>query len=197
MNFSEEEEKEIVNLMDVCYSDDSFLNELYSKYLTDCRKLSICEIYILEEIFKKGRLHFLNQYEIYKTSNPIVYTNDQEIYSTIFNLFFGELIFQLLTTRALDGVKQRQCGYIVGFNEENNGLISNGDKAILIHRLRLECTGLINKIQKIAKRRFLEVKINLALFPDQNPFESFACFNTNISASEILGLNEGKIKRKI
>lgn len=197
MNFSDREQIEITKLIDICFLNPNYFNELYSIYMANYQQLSIVEIYILEEIFKRGTFGIYKNYQSYTVANPIVYSNNQEIYQTALNLFFGELIFQLLGTPSLEGVKQRQCGYIKEFNEENNGLMSDGDKYFVIQRIAKNCVGLICQIQKIVNNRFLDAKQRLEVLPSQNPFEEFECFNTNVSSAEIFGLNGNHVKRKL
>ena len=117
----------------------------------------------------------------YDQYNPILYSTDNQIRETLTNLFFGEFIHQILELPNMKPIKVRQ---------KENGRIANIDKPFIIEKIQdvISNQNSIFQLKKIIDARFVEVKMNLLLGKEEQAFEKYLKFNTNISSNEILGI---------
>lgn len=249
MNFNEKHSKEIYEFIMKYNTDDEFKNSVQELYDNNTYRLSILQIYSLEEILRYGTKEIFNkfletkgayseeqavdlydefikllsedinfkQYKMqqlkespetlsamemfafalvsssdnqkgqmheemtdeldYDPYNPILYSTDNQIRETLENLFFGELIHQMLELPAMKPVKARQ---------KENGRIANVDKPFIIERIQsvISEQNSIFQFKKIIESRFVKVKL---LGKGEHAFEQYIKFNTNISSNEILG----------
>ena len=252
MNFNEKHSKEIYEFIMKYNTDDEFKNNVQELYDNNTYRLSILQIYSLEEILRYGTKEIFNkfletkgayseeqavdlydefikllsedinfkQYKMqqlkespetlsamemfafalvsssdnqkgqmheemtdeldYDPYNPILYSTDNQIRETLENLFFGELIHQMLELPAMKPVKARQ---------KENGRIANVDKPFIIERIQsvISEQNSIFQFKKIIDSRFVKVKMDLLLGKGEHAFEQYIKFNTNISSNEILG----------
>ncbi len=126
----------------------------------------------------------------YDSFNPILYSTDNEIRETTENLFFGELIHQMIELPGMEPIKARQ---------KVNGQVSNIDKPSIIEQIQstIATHGSIGQFKHVIDKRVCQVKFNLLLGKKEEAFEPYLKFNTNISANEILGLEKDDVEEKM
>ncbi len=243
-------------------SDEKFRNHVQKLYNDETYKLSILEIYTLEEVLRYGTKEIFNrflkskgmykdeqainsfdnfmqlldqdeefkQYKIhqlkyfpktlsaietfafalinesksikqnlhkqmtdsleYAPFEPILYATDNEIRETTENLFFGELIHQMIELPGMEPVKARQ---------KVNGQVSSLDKPLIIEQIQstIATHGFIEQFKQVIDKRVCQVKFNMLLGKREEAFEPYLKFNTNISANEILGLEKDDVEEKM
>lgn len=249
MNFNEKQTNEIYEFIKRYNADEEFKNSVQKLYDNNTYKLSITNIYALEEVLRYGTKKIFNkfletkgtyseekaidlydgfiellskdmnfkQYKMqqlkespetlsameifafalisssdnqkenmtdeleYDQYNPILYSTDNQIRETLTNLFFGEFIHQILELPNMKPIKVRQ---------KENGRIANIDKPFIIEKIQdvISNQNSIFQLKKIIDARFVEVKMNLLLGKEEQAFEKYLKFNTNISSNEILGI---------
>lgn len=199
--YSKDEIEKYKELIDCVFSDPYYASRLRQQYIQDYRKLSICEITIIEYVLKIGFLGIASEYKSHEEYNPILYQTNEELNETALNLLFGELIFGMLSDPKFEGIKRRQYQYFDSTEKEtfvDNGLISIGDKRVIIQELqKIVQQSDPQKLKNILTNRFLEAKAVTILYPGKNPFLNFQAFNTNISAAEVLELPSQYVKKMI
>ena len=116
----------------------------------------------------------------YDLLNPILYSNDDQTRETIANLFFGELIIQILELPSMKDIKSRQ---------KEDGRIANVDKKFVIEQVKKAiCSqGHMSQFKQVVDSRYVKVKMALCLGKGEKAFEQYLKYNTNISSAEILG----------
>lgn len=126
----------------------------------------------------------------YDSFNPILYSTDNEIRETTENLFFGELIHQMIELPGMEPIKARQ---------KVNGQVSNIDKPSIIEQIQstIATHGSIGQFKQVIDKRVCQVKFNILLGKKEEAFEPYLKFNTNISANEILGLEKDDVEEKM
>lgn len=201
-SFSNEDEiKKYKELIELFLSNPYYASRLQERYIQDYQQLSICEITIIEYVLKKGFTRIASDYNSHEEYNPILYQTDEELNETALNLLFGELIFGMLSDPKFAGIKRRQYQYFDSTEKEtfvDNGLISIGDKRVIIQELqKIVQQSDPQKLKNILTNRFLEAKAVTILYPGKNPFLNFQAFNTNISAAEVLELPSQYVKKMI
>lgn len=249
MNFNEKQTNEIYEFIKRYNVDEEFKNSVQKLYDNNTYKLSITNIYALEEVLRYGTKKIFNkfletkgtyseekaidlydgfiellskdmnfkQYKMqqlkespetlsameifafalinssdnqkekmtdeleYDQYNPILYSTDNQIRETLTNLFFGEFIHQILELPNMKPIKVRQ---------KENGRIANIDKPFIIEKIQdvISNQNSIFQLKKIIDARFVEVKMNLLFGKEEQAFEKYLKFNTNISSNEILGI---------
>ena len=249
MNFNEKQTNEIYEFIKRYNADEEFKNSVQKLYDNNTYKLSITNIYALEEVLRYGTKKIFNkfletkgtyseekaidlydgfiellskdmnfkQYKMqqlkespetlsameifafalinssdnqkenmtdeleYDQYNPILYSTDNQIRETLTNLFFGEFIHQILELPNMKPIKVRQ---------KENGRIANIDKPFIIEKIQdvISNQNSIFQLKKIIDARFVEVKMNLLFGKEEQAFEKYLKFNTNISSNEILGI---------
>lgn len=119
----------------------------------------------------------------YDPYNPLLYSTDREIRETLENLFFGELIHRMLELPTMKSVKARQ---------KEDGKIANIDKPFIIEKIRsiISEHNSITQLKQAIDSRYVNVKMNILLGKGESAFEPYVKFNTNISSSEILGIEK-------
>lgn len=258
MNFNQEQSELIYQFIMSYNSDEDFKNNVQSKYDNEICKLSILDIYALEEILRYGNKKIYKEFveargtytedqaanlfdefiellkrdaefKEYKTQqlasnpetlsrieilafrlidmsqskssrlhedieydpfNPILYSTDNQIKQTLENLFFGELIHEMLELPSMNSIRTRQ---------KENGRIANIDKPYIIEKIQeLLCQQeYYTQFQKVIDNRFLKIKMNILLGKGETAFEQFLKFNTNISANEILGIEKDNYEEEV
>lgn len=253
MNLSEKQSQEVYEFMMKYNTDEEFKNHVQHLYDSNIYKLSILQIYALEEVLRYGTKgifnKFLNkkgvhteeqiidlydefmnllisddyfkQYKMqqlkdspeslseielfaftlignseekkqqmhadmtkdleYDPYNLILYSTDNQIRETLENLFFGEFIYQVLEQPSMKPIKVRQ---------KEPGRIANIDKPFIIEKIQsvvFKQSSSISQLKRIIDNRFCKVKMDVLLGKGEEAFEQYLKFNTNISASEILG----------
>lgn len=255
MNFNKKQSNEIYEFIMRYNADEEFKNGIQQLYNNNTYKLSILQIYALEEVLRYGTKEIFNkfletkgtyseeqavdlfdgfitllsedvnfkQYKMqqlkespetlsamemfaftlisssdnqkeqiheemtdeldYDPYNPILYNTDKQIRETLENLFFGEVIHQMLELPDMKPVKVRQKG---------NGRIANIDKPFIIEKIQsvISEQNSISQLKKIIDSRFVKVKMDLLLGKGEQAFEQYLKFNTNISSNEILGIEK-------
>lgn len=126
----------------------------------------------------------------YDPFNPILYSTDNEIRETSENLFFGELIHQMIELPGMESVKARQ---------KVDGQVSSIDKPLIIEQIQntIATHGSTSQFKQTIDKRFCRVKFNLLLGKNEEAFEPYLQFNTNISAKEILGLEKDNVEEEM
>jgi len=127
----------------------------------------------------------------YDPLNPILYSTDEQIRETLENLFFGSFIHELLEEPSMKPIKVRQ---------KENGRIANSDKTFIIERIRgvvFEPNSMA-QFKQIIDSRFIKAKMDLLLNNNDAllAFGPYLKYNTNISASEILGKEKNNIEQE-
>lgn len=255
MNFNEKHEKEIYEFIMKYNEDLEFRNKCQELYDNNAYKLSILQIYALEEVLRYGTKEIFNrflatkgtnsddeavdlydgfikllsmdanfkQYKMqqlketpetlsqmevfaftlignsqeqkeqmheemtdeleYDPYNPILYSTDRQIRETLENLFFGELIYQMLELPAMKPVKVRQ---------KENGRIANIDKPLIIEKIQgvISEGNAMSQFKQAIDNRYVKVKMDVLLGKGEAAFTEYLKFNTNISSSEILGIEK-------
>lgn len=119
----------------------------------------------------------------YDPFNPILYSNDHQIRETLENLLFGEFIHQMLELPSMKAVKDRQ---------RESGRIANVDKPLVIEEIQSVVfeKSVIAQFKQAIDNRFVKVKMELLLGKGEQAFQQYSKFNTNVSSSEILGIEK-------
>ena len=198
MEFDTEQSMYINNFIMKYYSDGDFKSEKEREYDFEMDKLSILDIYALEialrygnkkiyEAFKKAQdvtpeiqfEDFMKQ--LYAEFNPICCSNEQQIIDTIENLFIGEFIHEMLNMPIMRPIKERQG---------RPGQVSSMDKPYIIKEIQemlLQNCVTIAQFKQAVAQRVIEVKKDRSPKKRMMTLEPYLEFNTNISASEVLG----------
>ena len=119
----------------------------------------------------------------YDSFNSILYSTDKQIRETLENLFFGEIIHQMLELPDMNQIKVRQ---------KQNGMIANIDKPFIIEKIKgvVLSRGSMSQFKKVIDNRYLKVKMDILLGKGEKAFEQYLKYNTNISSYEILGISK-------
>ncbi len=255
MDFNEKQSKEIYEFIMRYNADEEFKNNIQQLYDNNTYKLSILQIYALEEILRYGAKEIFNkflttkgtysedqavdlydgfikllsedinfkQYKMqqlkespetlsememfaftlisssdnqkeqmheemteeleYDPYNPILYSTDNQIRETLENLFFGEVIHQMLELPTMKSVRVRQ---------KKNGRIANIDKPFIIEKIQgvISESNSMSQFKQMIDSRFVKVKMDLLLGKGELAFKQYLKFNTNISSNEILGIKK-------
>lgn len=115
----------------------------------------------------------------YDPLTPILYSTDNQIRETLENLLFGEFVHHMLELPNMKPVKARQ---------RRNGMIASFDKPFVIEQIRNSMTPeIIEQFKQTIDNRFIKVKFNV-LLGKEVAFGDYLEYNTNIYASEVLGI---------
>ncbi len=119
----------------------------------------------------------------YDSYNPILYSNDRQIRETLENLILGEFIHNILKLPCMESIRARQ---------KDDGRIANIDKPFIIEKIQgtISDEKTISQFKQIIDSRFVKVKMDLLLGKGELAFEQYLKFNTNISSSEIFGIED-------
>ena len=117
----------------------------------------------------------------YDSLNPILYSTDNQIKTTLENLLIGEFIHKMLELPSMKPIKVRQ---------KESGMIANKDKQFIISKIRENISGQEHmlQMQQVINKRFVKVKFDVLLGKGEEAFAQYLKYNTNISFSEILGV---------
>lgn len=133
---------------------------------------------------EKEEMHdnMIDKFE-YDPFNPILYSTDRQIRETLENLFFGEFIHQILELPEMKPIRVRQ---------KETGRIANVDKPIIIEKIKgvMSEQNSISQFKQVIDSRYVKVKMAILLGKGEEAFEQYLNFNTNISSSEILGIEK-------
>lgn len=185
-------EAEAANLYDgfvkLLAEDENFKQYKTQQYELAKETLSEIELLIFSIISEPEKERFQKQEDKqeeleYDQLNPILYKTDRQIRATLESLFFGELIHKMLDLPSMSEIKGRQQG---------PGLIAKKDKEVIIRKIQelLSQEGYPAQLKQIIDSRYVKVKMDTLLGKGEAAFDPYVRFNTNISASEILGEEE-------
>ncbi len=110
----------------------------------------------------------------------ILFSTDEQIRETLETLFLGEFIHNMLDLPEMFEIKSRQ---------KTNGIVATVDKPIIIKKIQeiLFREGGMDQFQQAVNNIYIKVKMDVLLGKGEEAFAPYLRYNTNISATEILG----------